>query len=174
MEYQITDGDRLSTSTSEITLQPLSVDEQNRLVDNLLAIADLPQAVRRLILERSEGNPFYLEEIVRSLIEQGAIVGEGEIRQTTQELQTIILPDTLQGVLLARIDRLQEAMPYPSSWLGDRQEPCTACSKRLPKLNKSLIDTFSCKGGLVRKNPGYLNWKHVQTLPDAGAAYNCC
>jgi class 3 adenylate cyclase/ribosomal protein L40E len=54
---------------TEILLKPLSPNEQNRLVDNLLAIADLPDPVRRLIFERSEGNPFYLEEIVRSLID---------------------------------------------------------------------------------------------------------
>ena len=63
---------------TEINLKPLSANEQNQLVDNLLAIADLPEPVRKLILERAEGNPFYLEEIVRSLIEQGAIVQDGE------------------------------------------------------------------------------------------------
>ena len=68
----------MPTATREILLKPLSPTEQNRLVDNLLAVADLPDPVRRLILERTEGNPFYLEEIVRSLIDQGAIVHEGE------------------------------------------------------------------------------------------------
>ncbi len=63
---------------TEIQLKPLSAEQQNQLVDNLLAIADLPDAVRRLIQERAEGNPFYLEEIVHSLIEQGAILRDGE------------------------------------------------------------------------------------------------
>ncbi len=93
---------------TEILLKPLSASEQNRLVDNLLAIADLPEAVRRLILERAEGNPFYLEEIVRSLIDQGAIVRAGDTWQATKEITDISIPETLEGVLLARIDRLQE------------------------------------------------------------------
>jgi ABC-type oligopeptide transport system substrate-binding subunit/class 3 adenylate cyclase len=93
---------------TEILLKPLSPSEQNRLVDNLLAITDLPDAVRRLILERSEGNPFYLEEIVRNLIDQGAILREGDQWRATRDLTDITIPETLEGVLLSRIDRLQE------------------------------------------------------------------
>lgn len=93
---------------TEILLKPLSLSEQNRLVDNLLAIADLPPSTRQLILERTEGNPFYLEEIIRSLIDQGAIVREGERWRATRDLSDLTIPETLEGVLLARIDRLQE------------------------------------------------------------------
>ncbi len=93
---------------SEILLKPLSPYEQNRLVDNLLAISDLPESIRQLILLHAEGNPFYLEEIVRSLIDQGAIRREGEKWRATRDLTDIIIPETLEGVLLARIDRLQE------------------------------------------------------------------
>ncbi len=93
---------------TELQLKPLSPGEQNTLVDNLLAIADLPDSTRQLILERSEGNPFYLEEIVRSLIDQGAIVRAGDTWKATRDLTDITIPETLEGVLLARIDRLQE------------------------------------------------------------------
>lgn len=93
---------------TEIQLKPLSADQQNQLMDNLLAIADLPDSVRRLIQERAEGNPFYLEEIVRNLIEQGAILREGESWRASREIVSVTIPDTLQGVLLARLDRLQE------------------------------------------------------------------
>ena len=93
---------------TEIMLKPLSGSEQDRLVDNLLAIAELPDSVRRLILERAEGNPFYLEEIIRSLIDQGAILHDGQSWRAAGNIQDISIPDTLQGVLLARIDRLQE------------------------------------------------------------------
>jgi len=53
------------------------------MVDNLLPTAELPKAIRQLIQERSEGNPFYIEEIVSSLIEQGVLVrtaGDGKPR----------------------------------------------------------------------------------------------
>ncbi len=93
---------------TEILLKPLSPGEQNNLVDNLLTIAELPDATRRLILERTEGNPFYLEEIIRSLIDQGVIMREGDHWIATRDLATMSIPETLEGVLLARIDRLQE------------------------------------------------------------------
>ena len=93
---------------TEILLKPLSPSEQNRLVDNLLAIAEMPEPVRGLIFEHSEGNPFYVEEIVRSLIDQGAILREGDTWRAAKDLTDITIPETLEGVLLARIDRLQE------------------------------------------------------------------
>jgi ABC-type oligopeptide transport system substrate-binding subunit len=93
---------------TEIQLAPLSVDHSNELVSRLLVVADLPEGVRRLILDRSEGNPFYLEEVIRSLIEQGALVRDGSNWRATNEITTVEIPETLQGVLLARIDRLQE------------------------------------------------------------------
>ncbi len=93
---------------TEILLKPLSTEDSNDLVNHLLEVADLPDSIRRLILERSEGNPFYLEEIIRSLIEQGAIVHEGHAWRATAKIATVEIPETLQGVLLARIDRLQE------------------------------------------------------------------
>jgi ABC-type oligopeptide transport system substrate-binding subunit/class 3 adenylate cyclase len=93
---------------TEIALAPLSSDESNTLISNLLHIAELPAAIRALILERSEGNPLYLEEIIRALIEQGAIVRVDGAWHATSEIATVTIPDTLQGVLHARIDRLQE------------------------------------------------------------------
>lgn len=93
---------------TEIQLKPLSSEDSNDLVSRLLVVANLPEHIRRLILERSEGNPFYLEEVIRSLIEQGAIVQEGRTWRATAEIANAEIPETLQGVLLARIDRLQE------------------------------------------------------------------
>ena len=93
---------------TEINLKPLSSEDSNELVNHLLDVANLPDSTRRLILERSEGNPFYLEEIIRSLIEQGALVREGQTWRATAEIANVEIPATLQGVLLARIDRLQE------------------------------------------------------------------
>jgi ABC-type oligopeptide transport system substrate-binding subunit/class 3 adenylate cyclase len=93
---------------TEINLEPLSSEDSNDLVNHLLEVADLPDGIRRLILERSEGNPFYLEEIIRNLIEQGALIQEGSAWRAAAEIASVEIPPTLQGVLLARIDRLQE------------------------------------------------------------------
>lgn len=92
----------------EIELCPLSAAQSNELVDHLLAIAELPETTRQLILDRSEGNPFYLEEIVRSLIEQGALRREGDHWRATAQIEAVTIPDSLQALLLARIDRLEE------------------------------------------------------------------
>jgi predicted ATPase/class 3 adenylate cyclase len=92
---------------TEIALKPLSPQEQNQMVDNLLPTSGLPRAIRQMILERSEGNPFYIEELVYNLVEQGVLVQTAGGWQTRGEVSSLILPDTLQGVLLARIDRLQ-------------------------------------------------------------------
>src|SRR5512135_3362608 len=93
---------------TEINLKPLSAEDSDDLVNRLLAVAKLPGDTRRLIFERSEGNPFYLEEIIRSLIEQGALVQEDHTWRATAEMAYVEIPETLQGLLLARIDRLQE------------------------------------------------------------------
>jgi ABC-type oligopeptide transport system substrate-binding subunit/class 3 adenylate cyclase len=95
-----------------IELKPLTGEEQNRLVDNLLPIAHLPVGIRQRIFERAEGNPLFLEEIVRHLVEQTAIVQEGDAWQVAENFMEITIPETLRGVLLARIDRLQEDVRY--------------------------------------------------------------
>jgi len=66
--------------------------------------------LRRLLLDRAEGNPFYLEELVASLVEQGVLArrGEGDDWQLKGPIESLSIPDTVQGVLLARIDRLEE------------------------------------------------------------------
>lgn len=93
---------------SEVMLKPLSADDSEQLVNNLLDVAHLPESTRLLILNKSEGNPFYLEEIIRSLIEQGALVRANQHWEATAKVVNVSIPDTLQGVLLARIDRLEE------------------------------------------------------------------
>src|SRR5205085_716983 len=55
-----------------------------------------------------EGNPFFLEEVIRSLIDSGHIVQEDGHWRATREIVDVAIPDTLTGVLSARIDRLEE------------------------------------------------------------------
>ena len=92
-----------------ISLQPLTADDARTLVANLLEIEDLPESVRRLILARAEGNPFYTEEIIRSLLDAKLVIRDGEHWRATREIASIAIPDTLSGVISARLDRLDEA-----------------------------------------------------------------
>jgi ABC-type oligopeptide transport system substrate-binding subunit/class 3 adenylate cyclase len=93
---------------TEISLRRLSSQDSDQLVDNLLELSQVPPELQRLLLSRSEGNPFYLEEVVRGLIETGALVRQGGGWRLQGQIDELAIPGTLQGVLLARIDRLQE------------------------------------------------------------------
>lgn len=98
-------GDALT----EIRLEPLSLQDSRTLVSNLLAIESLPAATRDQVLARAEGNPFFVEEVIRMLIDRGAIERDGERWVATEKVATIEIPETLHGLLLARIDRLPQA-----------------------------------------------------------------
>jgi class 3 adenylate cyclase/tetratricopeptide (TPR) repeat protein len=96
--------------SSEMRLDPLSAADSTTLASQLLNSAELPVALRKTILEKAEGNPFFLEEIVQSLVDVGGLVPDeatGGYRATDQAGRTAI-PDTLQGVIMARIDRLDD------------------------------------------------------------------
>ncbi len=94
--------------TTEIQLRRLSQDDSSTLLEQLLGESKLPEEIWRTIMERSEGNPFYLEEVIRHLMEQDLIVQDEDGWRATEALEEMSIPDTLQGVLLARIDRLEE------------------------------------------------------------------
>lgn len=99
----------LGSSFTRIDLEPLDGAASGELLGNLLHIEHLPNSIRAQILERSEGNPFYLEEVLRSLIDGGQVVREGEHWRATRSILEVAIPDTLAGVLSARIDRLPDA-----------------------------------------------------------------
>ena len=79
---------------TQIALQPLSHQESLELVRSVLPSSPLPERLTRLILDKAEGNPFFLEEMSRAVAEQGNL----------QPSQAV--PDTIQELLQARIDRL--------------------------------------------------------------------
>jgi class 3 adenylate cyclase len=99
----------LGDAITEIRLDPLSTDESRALVANLLEIESLPDDVRDLIMARAEGNPFFVEEVVRMLIDHGAIVQEGDRWVATGDIGAVEIPESLHGLLLARIDQLPES-----------------------------------------------------------------
>jgi predicted ATPase len=92
----------------ELPLMPLSAGDTETLVTSLLRIRDLPDDVRQLILRKADGNPYFTEEIVRSLVEQGVIEEiEGNRHwRPGAKVADVAIPDSLQALLMARIDRL--------------------------------------------------------------------
>lgn len=90
----------------ELRLGPLTDESSRTLVSNLLKIESLPVETRELILQKAEGNPFFVEEVIRMLIDRGAIVRQDDRWIATERVAGIEIPDTLHGLLLARIDKL--------------------------------------------------------------------
>ena len=88
------------------TLKELSEDDSLKLVKNLLNIKNIPAAFRKLVVEKSQGNPFYIEELVKSLIEQGYVIEERGKWKFTGDIRKLQLPDSVEAVILSRIDRL--------------------------------------------------------------------
>ena len=95
-------------SAIELHLSPLSEGDSQQLVSNLLEVTALPGSLRQLIQAKAEGNPFYVEEVIRMLIDRGSLQRQGDAWIITRDLKEIEIPDTLQGVIMARIDRLPE------------------------------------------------------------------
>ncbi len=91
-----------------VTLQPLDSNRSRDLVSSLLFVEDLPEGVRQRILDKAEGNPFFVEEIIRSLLDHDLVVRDNGHWRATQEIMHITIPDTLNGVITARLDRLDE------------------------------------------------------------------
>lgn len=87
--------------TTEIALRPLPANDSLALVERLLESARLPPRFSAPILARAEGNPLFVEEIVRALHERG--------EQASAAGDNFDLPGTLQALLTARLDRLDEA-----------------------------------------------------------------
>lgn len=106
------DINKIQQKTAEkfrsILLEPLREEQTDVLLANLLGMKDLPKNIRDMIVERADGNPFFIEELIRALIETKQIVRENSHWRALNEDPNVSLPDTLRGVLGARIDRLPE------------------------------------------------------------------
>ena len=100
--------DMFGDALTEVRLEPLSIDDSRALVANLLRIESLPAETRESVLAKAEGNPFFVEEVIRMLIDSGAIVREGDRWIANESATRIAIPDTIHGLLLARIDRLPQ------------------------------------------------------------------
>ncbi|HEU5310201.1 MAG TPA: AAA family ATPase, partial [Candidatus Eisenbacteria bacterium] len=95
-----------------IQLEPLSQLSSRRLVRELLKnVPEVPTALRDLVVDRADGNPFYIEELIKALIDDRVIVkGEPHWSVDTTRLSTVRVPATLTGVLQARLDTLPQPL----------------------------------------------------------------
>jgi class 3 adenylate cyclase/ribosomal protein L40E len=95
---------------NQIRLEPLRAENAEQMLDVLLGDDKESALLRRLIIEKSEGNPFFIEELVQALLEQGILQrtadGTEGTRKLSRSFAELKLPATVQAVLASRIDRL--------------------------------------------------------------------
>jgi class 3 adenylate cyclase/tetratricopeptide (TPR) repeat protein len=89
-------------------LETLSPKSSVHLVHNILGGLSLEPALENRIVEKTKGNPFFVEEIVRELLERGDIGRSGDEYISTQPIAQLQIPNTVQAVLAARMDRLSD------------------------------------------------------------------
>ncbi len=95
---------------TELVLRPLSDRASGELARRLLGLDELPDGLRP-ILERAAGTPLWVEELVRTLVERGLLVDAGGRWGVAADLADVEIPESLQALIVARIDRLGEARP---------------------------------------------------------------
>ncbi len=94
------------TYYEQIRLDPLAPETAESLLESLLGADAALAPVKTVLVDRSQGNPFFLEESVRALAELGVLVGEPGAYRLEKAMQVAQIPATVQAILAARIDRL--------------------------------------------------------------------
>ena len=106
-EYQHQWGSK--TYYTQLRLDPLGKDRAEEMLAALLGDGKDLIPLKRLIIVRTEGNPFFMEETVQVLLDEGALVRDGAAIKVTKSLNELKIPPTVQGILAARIDRVPAA-----------------------------------------------------------------
>ena len=97
-----------AVQTTRLDLLPLSDENCRRLVEEILKkVPEIPPALTDLIVAKADGSPFYVEEVIKVLIDKGVIIrGENQWRVEMERLSSLSVPATLTGLLQARLDNL--------------------------------------------------------------------
>ncbi len=109
-------GDRITASIKknisryyvELKIEPLDGKMSQELIRNMLNIGELKHAVIGQIVQRAGGNPFFIEEVVRSFIDENVVVLKNGKFEVTEKIEETVIPHRIIDVLMARIDRLEE------------------------------------------------------------------
>ncbi len=100
---------------SEIVLKPIAGSAVGEMVSSILLVDSAPPELVRFVVEKSQGNPFFAEEIVRHLLEEKIVSCEMNLADGTTKvnvaspLESVEIPTSVQGLILSRIDRLEES-----------------------------------------------------------------
>jgi predicted ATPase len=98
----------MAHSYQEIRLQDLSASESQSMVESLLRTDTIPSELQRFLQDKVEGNPFYIEEIINSLIESDTLIRDNGNWKLTREIAEAEVSSTIHGVISGRLDRLEK------------------------------------------------------------------
>ena len=94
------------TYYTQLRLDPLGQESAQEMLSTLLGYGTELAPLKRVIIEKTEGNPFFMEETVQVLLDERALVRDGSTVRLTRPLEELKIPPTVQAILAARIDRL--------------------------------------------------------------------
>jgi class 3 adenylate cyclase/tetratricopeptide (TPR) repeat protein len=104
-------GHQISTMVTpyqEIRLQDLSISESQGMVESLLKTDEIPLELQQFLQDKVEGNPFYIEEVINSLIESDTLIRDNGKWKLTREITEAEASSTIHGVISGRLDRLEK------------------------------------------------------------------
>jgi len=167
VDHQFNDVDGLYR---EIIIRDLSPSGTRAVVESLLGTKSALPALEKLIQEKVGGNPFYLEEVINSLIESEMLISENGTWKLTGPISKVHIPSTLQGVISARLDRLeketkrmlQEASVIGSSFLYETLRRITDLKCDIDQRLGSLEKMDVIKKRSLQPDIEY-TFKHVLT-----------
>lgn len=107
---EYTGADTLGVETQLVDLNRLVYDDARRLIRYRLDADSCPQAVEDFVLNRSEGNPFFIQEIIKTLLDKKIVAVRRRKAELLAENIEAGVPGTIQGIIMARIDRLQDSI----------------------------------------------------------------
>jgi class 3 adenylate cyclase/tetratricopeptide (TPR) repeat protein len=128
------------TFYTQLRLDPLGKESADEMLSALLGDTPELEALKRTIIERTEGNPFFMEETVQVLLDEGALVRDGATIKLTKPIGELKIPPTVQGILAARIDRLSAESKDLLQALGviGREFPLSLIRAVVPKTDDDL------------------------------------
>ncbi|MEN8204059.1 MAG: hypothetical protein ABFS28_15785, partial [Bacteroidota bacterium] len=100
--------DRYEKTHTEIILKSLNEPQSEQLIQELLKTKILPVKISAQINKRVEGNPFFIEEVIHSMIDERVISFDNGKARITSRINSVVIPHTIHEVLMARIDKLDE------------------------------------------------------------------
>ncbi|HEV8682027.1 MAG TPA: adenylate/guanylate cyclase domain-containing protein [Actinomycetota bacterium] len=152
----------LRASHTGIRLEPLSAEESVQLARGFLGVGELPSDLERIVATRAEGNPFFIEELLQALIELGSLAildGKAVLARVDVDI-----PDSVQGTILARADRLgpaERAVLQRAAVLG--RNFSTELIQALADAEDvvSALEELARSQLIVSQGPGHWTFKHA-------------